>query len=116
MAQVLQSNSSLTDLRIESSSVMTYSLESLAKFVEIVTAPESKSRLELLIFGGYDEIKDIVLLSYQLTCMATSHGHKLVVQPVYLNTEFIELYTCSSSMEQRLIAHRIPDSLLHGKK
>ena len=114
MAQVLLSNSSLTDLRIESSSMMTYSFESLTKFIEIVTAPESKSRLQLLLFGGYDEIKDIVLLSYQLTCMATSHGHKLAVQPVYLNTEFIELY--SSSMEQRLIARRMPDSLLYRKK
>ena len=113
MVQVLQSNSSLTDLHIESSSMMTYSLESLTKFVEIVTAPESESRLQLLLFGGYDEIKDIVLLSYQLTRMATSRGHKLVVQPVYLNTEFIELY--SSSMEQHLIARRMPDSLLYGK-
>ena len=114
MAQVLQSNSSLTDLCIESSSMMMYSFESLTKFIEIVTAPESKSRLQLLLFGGYDEIKDIVLLSYQLTRMATSRGHKLAVQPVYLNTEFIELY--SSSMEQRSIAHRMPDSLLYGKK
>ena len=113
MAQVLQSNTSLTVLNIDSNSVE-YTFESLIKFVEIVTAPESKSQLKLLVFGEYQENKDIVLLSYQLTHMAASRGHKLVVQPVYLDTEFCELY--SSGLLQKVKANKIPDLLLYGKK
>ena len=47
-AQALQSNTSLTELRIESHFKMSYSFKSLTKFVEIATAPESKSQLEVL--------------------------------------------------------------------
>ena len=61
MAQVLQSNTSLTDLAAYR--MIRYTFKSLTKFVEIVTAPESKSRLELLVFGQHRENKDIVLLS-----------------------------------------------------
>ena len=55
---------------------------SLTKFVEIFTAFESKSQLEFLVLGQYTckENKDIVLLSDQLTLLAASRGHKLVVQ------------------------------------
>ena len=114
MAQVLQSNTSLTDLHIESSSAMRYTFKSLIKFVETVTAPESKSRLELLVFGPDKERKDIVLLSKQLTHMAASRGHKLVVYPVCLNTEYKEFH--DSLAEQHLKAGRMPDLLLYGNK
>ena len=115
MAQVLQSNTSITELHIESDFEMTYSFESLTKFVEIVTAPESKSQLELLFFGQFKETKGIVLLSYQLTLMAISRGHKLVVQPLCLYSELKEFN--SSILEQyRIKASKMPDSLLYGKK
>ena len=114
MAQVLQSNTSLTQLNIESSYMMTYSLESIAKFVEIVTAPESKSQLENLVFGQMKESKDIVLLSNQLTHMAASCGHKLIVQPVCLYSELCGLYSLAT--EQYSEAGRMPDSLLYGNK
>ena len=91
---------------------MTYSLKSLVKFVGIVTAPESKSQVELLVL--YEERKDIVLLSNQLTHMAASHGHKLVVRPVWLYSEFKEFI--SSVFEQYRKADRMHDSLLYGKK
>ena len=114
MAQVLQSNTSLIQLRIESLSVIRYTLESLTKFVEIVTAPESKSQLELLVHGPFKGSKDIVLLSYQLTCMAASRGHKLVVQPAFLNTVYSEV--CCSMIKQYSKTDKIPDLLLYGKK
>ena len=88
--------------------------KSLTKFVEIVTAPKSKSQLEVLNFGEYKENQDTVSLSYQLTHMAASRGHKLMVQPLCLNTRYSELL--SSSMEQQLKACRMPSSLLFGKK
>ena len=117
MAQILQSNTSLIQLRIESPSVMRYSLESITKFVEIVTAPESKSRLELLAFGQYKvNIQiglEIGLLSYRLTCMAASRGNKLVLQPVFFDAELSELYI--SMLKQNLKAGRMSDSLLYGK-
>ena len=111
MAWVLQSNTSLTKLCIKSTSLeMRYTLDSLAKFVEIVTAPESKSRLEMLVFGQYEENKANILLSCQLTQMAASRGHKLVVRPACFNCE---LY--SSLAEQFSKAGKMPDSLLCGK-
>ena len=113
MAWVLQSNTSLIALSIESSSTMTYSLESLTEFVKIVTAPKSKSRLEMLIFGQMEENEEIVSLSKQLTHMAASRGHKLVVQPV-CSTELSELYSLVT--EQYSKAGRMPDSLLYGNK
>ena len=115
MARVLQSNTSLIiELHIESDSKMMYNLESLTKFVEIVTAPESKSRLERLLFGQYKKNKDIAWLSCQLTLMAVSCGHKLLVEPAYLDTELSEM--SSLGREQGLKASRMPDSLLYGKK
>ena len=114
MAQVLQSNTNLAELHMESYFEVRYSFKSLTKFVEIVTAPESKSQLELLLFGPYKENKDIVLLSDQLTNMAASRGHKLELIPVCLYSEFSELY--SSYKEQSLKAGRMPSSLLYGKK
>ena len=111
MAQVLQSNTSLKGLHMESDFKMSYTFESLIKFVKIVTAPESKSQLELLKFGQHKENKDIVLLSNQLTLMAASRGHKLKVHPFCLDTELYSLI-----MEQYLKADRMPDSLLYGKK
>ena len=112
MARVLQSNTSLIHLNIESDFMMRYSFKSLIKFVEIVTAPESKSQLNLLVFGQYEENKDIVLLSYQLTHLAASRGHKLVVQPVCLRTEYIGLRNLLRG--QLIKADRMPDSLLYG--
>ena len=91
MARVLQSNTSLIQLNIESHFETRYTFKSLIKFVEIVTAPESKSQLELLFWGQIEENKDIISLSYQLTHLAASHGHKLVVQPVCLLAEYTEL-------------------------
>ena len=114
MAQVLQSNTSLTELHMESDFMMTYSLESLTKFVEIVTAPESKSRLELFLFGLHEKNEDIILLSYQLTLMAELRGRKLQVHPLCLYTEYSELF--SSVREQHSKADRMPDSLLYGKR
>ena len=114
MAHVLQSNASLTRLYTESSSMIRYNFESLIKFVEIVTAPESKSQLEVLDVGQYKENKEIASLSDQLTLMAESRGHKLVVLPMYLATEYSEWR--SSVMEQNLKAERMRDSLLYGKK
>ena len=90
---------------------MRYTFKSLTKFVEIVTAPESKSQLELLVFGQREENEDIVSLSKQLTHMAASRGHKLVVQPAYFDSELGSL-----AMKQHLKADRMPDSLLYGKK
>ena len=113
MAQVLQSNTSLIELHMESYFKMEYTFESLIEFVEIVTAPESKSRLEFLLFGLLKENKDIVLLSYQLTHMAESRGHMLVVQPVCSYTVHSE--RGSSFKEQRLKANTMPDWLLYGK-
>ena len=114
MAHVLRSNTSLLDLRIKSESMMVYSLESLTKFVKIVTAPESKSQLKLLLFGPHKEIEDIISLSSRLTDMAASRGHELVVHPVCLETAYIESY--SSGLEQTFKADRMSDSLLCGKK
>ena len=111
MAQVLQSNTSLIKLHMESDFEMSYTFESLTKFVEIVTAPESKSRLEFLKFGQHKENKDITLLSYQLTHMAASRGHKLEVHPFCLDTELYSLI-----MEQYSKADRMPDSLLYAPK
>ena len=113
MAQVLQSNTSITELHIESDFKMTYSFESLAKFVKIVTAPESKSQLELLFFGQFKETKGIVLLSYQLTLMAVSRGHKLVVQPLCLYPELKE-FNSSISKQYHIKASKMPDSLLYA--
>ena len=113
MAQVLQSNTSLIQLSIESSYTMTYSLESLTEFVKIVTAPKSKSQLEMIIFGQMEENEEIVSLSKQLTRMAVSRGHKLVVQPV-CSTELSGLYSLVT--EQYSKAGRMPDSLLYGNK
>ena len=108
MARVLQSNTSLTELRMESTILeMRYTLDSLTKFVEIVTAPESKSQLELLVFG--QENKANILLSCQLTQMAASHGHKLVVRPG--SFEMI-----SSVDELFSMADKMPHSLLYGKE
>ena len=113
MAQVLQSNTTLLQLHIDSDYIMTrYTLESLAKFVEIVTAPESKSRLEMLAFGELKESEDIVLLSSQLTHMALSRGHNLLVHPICSANELTELH--SLLVEQVLKASRMPDSLLYG--
>ena len=114
MAQVLQSNTSLSYLHIKSHSAMRYNLESLIKFVEIVTAPESKSRLEVLVFGEYKEDKAAVMLSYLLKLMAALHGHKLAVVPICLDTDLLELY--SLGREQILMANRMSHSLLYGKK
>ena len=111
MAQVLQSNTSLTELRIDSFTIIRrYNFESLAKFVEMVTAPDSNSRLPLLVFGHVKESEDIVLLSNQLTHMAASCSHTLIIHPICLTTELHELH--SSIMEQHLKACRMPDSLL----
>ena len=112
MAQVLQSNTSLTHLCIDSSSKMRYTFDSLIKFVEIVTAPESKSRLELLNFGEYKKNNGsiIVWLSYKLSLMAASRGHKLVVRPACLDTDIFSL-----GMEQRIKAESMPDWLVYGK-
>ena len=93
---------------------MRYTFKSLTKFVEIVTAPESKSRLQLLLFGESKENKAIFLLSKQLTLMATSRGHNLVVKSPCLAPEFKEFN--SSISEQYLKAGRMPDSLLYGKE
>ena len=113
IAQVLQSNTSLIKLHIDSDSfVMRYTFESLDQFVKIVTASESKSQLEVFLFGQLKESKDIVLLSSQLTRMALSRG--LSVHPVCLATELTGLY--SSIIEQYLMADRMPDSLLYGKE
>ena len=115
MAQVLQSNTSLTILNIGTGSVMRkYTFEALTKFIEIVTSPESKSRLEVLVIGDHNENKAMDSLSYKLTQIAASHGHKLVVQPVFSQTEFSKLV--SLAREQHLKADGIPDSLLYGKK
>ena len=115
MARVLQSNTSLTQLYIESKFEMRYTFESLTKFVEIVTAPESRSQLELLEFGKYykENNNNIVLLSNQLTHMAASRGHKLVVQPAFLNTKYSEWF--GLGMDQGLKANAMPDWLLYGK-
>ena len=110
MAHVLQSNTSLTELNIKSS-VTNYSNESLTQFVEIVTAPESKSRLEKLVFGRLEENKDMASLSLNLTRMADSRGHKL--EACFLDTQFSELL--SSALEQTSKASRMPDSLLYGE-
>ena len=109
MAQVLQSNTSLVQLHMESNFEMRFTFESLIKFVEIVTAPESKSRLKLLFWGQIKENEDIILLSYGLTHLAVSHGHKLVVHPVCLNTKYTDL-----GRKQFFEAGRMPDSLLYG--
>ena len=82
-------------------------------FVKIVTAPKSKSQLEMIIFGQMEENEEIVSLSKQLTRTAVSRGHKLVVQPV-CSTELSGLY--SLVMEQYSKAGRMPDSLLYGNK
>ena len=117
MAQVLQSNTSLKYLDISIDyAVMRYSLKSITKFVEIVTAPESKSQLKLLIFGPYKENEDIadLFLFYRLTLMAVLRGHKLAVLPVSLDTKHNKLH--SSLTEQHSKADRMPDLLLYGKK
>ena len=92
--------------------MMTYSFESLTKFVEIVTAPESKSQLKWLIFGQIKQSKDITLLSNQLTHLAALRGHKLVVQPACMLPEYTEFYDLGK--RQHLEAGRMPDSLLYG--
>ena len=91
---------------------MRYTFKSLTKFVEIVTAPESKSQLEVLFWGQPKEIKDIVSLSNQLTHMAESRGHKLVVRPACLNTECNEIRDLDR--KQQLEAVRMPKPLLYG--
>ena len=84
MAQVLQTNTSLTRLEIFSAhaeySMYRYSNESLIKFVKIITAPESKSRLEEIIVGHTLDNKDIVArLPAELTNMALSRGHSMKI-------------------------------------
>ena len=89
MAPVLQSNTSLMHLDIFSaySKNSTYSNESLIKFIKIVTAPESKSRLEEIVLGHRSDNKDIVAgLSAKLTNMALSRGHSLKI--THLNEVF----------------------------
>ena len=50
------------------------------KFVKIVTAPESKSRLEEIIVGHRLDNEDIVTrLSAELANMALSRGHSLKI-------------------------------------
>ena len=82
MAQVLQSNTSLTNLDIYSvdSQDSMYSNESLIKFVKIVTAPESKSRLEEIIVGH--SLDTVTRLSTELTSMALSRGHSLKIKQI----------------------------------
>ena len=89
MAPVLQSNTSLMHLDIFSaySKNSMYSNESLIKFIKIVTAPESKSRLEEIVLGHRSDNKDIVAgLSAKLTNMALSRGHSLKI--THLNEVF----------------------------
>ena len=86
MAPVLQSNTSLTHINIflVISQSRKYSKESLIKFVEIVTAPESKSQLEDVIFGHPSDNKDIATrLSAELTNLALSRGHSLKLRHVH---------------------------------
>ena len=85
IAPVLQSNTSLTHLRIFSvvSRSCTYSKESLIKFVKIVTAPESKSQLEDIIVGHCSDNKDTVArLPAELTNMALSRGRSLKIRHI----------------------------------
>ena len=82
MAPVLQSNTSLTHLEIFSvvSQDFRNSKESLIKFVEIITAPKSKSRLEEIIVGHRLDNEDIVTrLPAELANMALSRGHSLKI-------------------------------------
>ena len=93
MAPVLQSNTSLTQLDIYSviSQDFMYSNESLVKFVEIVTAPESKSRLEKIIVGHRSDNGDTVArLPAELTNMAMSRGHSLKI------THILEVFSSVS--------------------
>ena len=111
MAQALQSNTSLIQLCIDSDNItMRYIFDSLADFVKIVTAPESKSRLEKLVFGKFKECKVIGLLSSQLTQMAVSCGHNL---SVCLTSGSSKL--SSFLREQVSIVYRMPHSLFYGK-
>ena len=85
MAPVLQSNTSLKHLRIFSaySQSRTYSKESLVKFVQIVTAPESKSQLEDVVFGHRSDNEDIATrLPAELTNMASSRSHSLKLRHI----------------------------------
>ena len=113
-ARILQSNTSLKQLDIESTSTPKYTPESVIEFVKIVTAPDSKSQLQLLVFDQYKENEAVTLFSYQLTFMAKSRGRNLVVQPAYMNTECSELQ--SSEREKILKACEMHDSLLSGKE
>ena len=114
MTQVLQSNTSLLQLCIKSPFAMRYTFESLTKFVEIVTAPESKSQLELFSFGHSTEDKDTVTrLSSELTSIAASRGHPLKVLPMHESLKSGE--TLGLTPEQVMKAQAIPDSLLYGK-
>ena len=55
-----------------------------------------------------------MLLSCQLTHLAESRGHKLLVGPACLDIEFNESY--SLVLEQMFKAVRMPDSLLYGEQ
>ena len=113
-ARILQSNTSLKQLDIESTSTPKYTPESVIEFVKIVTAPDSKSQLQLLVFDQYKENEAVTLFSYELIFMAKSRGRNLVVQPAYMNTEYSELQ--SSEREKILKACEMHDSLLSGKE
>ena len=87
MAPVLQSNTSLTHLEINSAVSLDIrygsSKDSLIKFVKIVTAPESKSRLEMITFGHCSDNEDTAArLSAELTNMALSRGRSLKIKHI----------------------------------
>ena len=116
MAQVLQSNTSLTYLDISSNFTRKdkYSDESLTKFVEIVTAPESKSRLKNLLFGDLQDDKDAATkLLRELTSIIASRGHSLKVESVCRS----EPHSIGVNLGQQVMsrAKETPDLLLYGK-
>ena len=98
MALVLQSNTNLTRLDIYSVILQRrtyYSKESLIKFLKIVTAPESKSRLEKITVGHSSDNKDTVArLPAELTNMALSRGHSLKITHI---NEYISFVAQSDS-------------------
>ena len=108
---ILQSNTSLKDLNIENghpSKYCTYSFESLCEFIKVITAPESRSQLRILV----TEYADDIYANKELMTIVIKFGERRGYILIFCTENQQDERTIGMSLKNLQI---LPESLITGR-
>ena len=84
-----------------------YSFEALSKFIEMITAPESNSQLEILVTDYAEEVIESDTLSTALNNFSSRRGYSLSICPYHELTVMTVMITTMIKLH--------PHSLVTGR-